>query len=485
MNRRWIIAVCGLTLASGCGTQVSRDAVLRAEAGGAVAGTPATGGQSTVDTGASTATLPSGASAPAAAASTPGAAAGPASGSARQTSGAASSGATAVGAQTGTATVAAGCAKQGPPVVLGQVGGFSGIVGANVQGAIAASYVWVKDVNARGGLGCHPVTFIQKDDGSNPAQAQATVQDLVENHGAIGLFSNWDPLGPSGFRAGVEKEGIPAVGGDQNNPDWNQSPLLFAVGGTYRPQFAGALKAVADAGGRKVAVLYCVEATGCTAFYNTVVKDGYAKKFGMAIVYTATVSATQTDFTSECQNAKNAGADTVVFAGDASGIERVARSCSNLNYFPKMPIAAIQASFNRADPNLRKDGVYLGSDVFPFTDADNPAEADFQAAMKKYAPSAPIDGPAATTWASGKMLELVVSRLGPSAQGVPLTKEMLLQGLATVKNETLNGLIPPTTYPATGQTHFENLCYYGLKFNPDGTMTAIAGSNYQCIPPAS
>jgi ABC-type branched-subunit amino acid transport system substrate-binding protein len=372
-------------------------------------------------------------------------------------------------------------------VVIGQVGGFSGIVGANVQGAIRASYVWVKDVNARGGLGCHPVQFIQKDDGGNPAQAQADVQDLVENRHAVVVISNWQPLGPSGFRAGVEKEGIPAVGGDQNNPDWNDSPLLFAVGGTYRPQFAGALKGAADAGGKKVAVLYCVEATGCTAFYNTVVKDGYATKFGMQVVYTTTVSAFQTDFTSQCQNAKSAGADTVVFAGDAAGLERVARSCSNLGYFPKYPIAAIQASFSRNDGNLRKGGVFLASDVFPFTGSDNPAEAAFQAAMKRWDPTAPIDQPAATTWASGQMLELVLNKLsasaGPAVQAQPISPQLLLQGLATVKNETLGGLIPPTSYPAVGQTHAENLCYYSLRFNGDGSVSAPDRSTYKCLPP--
>jgi hypothetical protein len=68
-------------------------------------------------------------------------------------------------------------------------------------------------------------------------------------------------------------------------------------------------------------------------------------------------------------------------------------------------------------------------------------------------------------------------------QTQPITPQLLLQGLATIKNETLGGLIPPTSYPAVGQTHAENLCYYSLRFNGDGSVTAPDRSTYKCLPP--
>lgn len=469
-GRRAAMAVVsvGLVVLMGCGTRVSREEILAAEAGGlvavpdrssggsesATAGDPSTG---------STASTVAGGPDPASGATAPGAP---------------EPGAPEPGAPE--AAAAAGCAQQGPPVVIGQVGGFSGLIGAGLKGAIQAPYVWVRDVNARGGLGCHPVEFIQRDDGSDPARSQAAVQDLAQNENAVALFSNWVLLNSAGFRAGVEAERIAAVGGDQVNPDWTESPFMFPVGGTARGNFAGALKGAGEAGGTKLAILYCIESTACPAFYNAATSDGFAQRYGMEVVYTTQISLTQTDFTAQCQNAKNAGADTLLLAGDPSTLVRTARSCANLNYFPRYPIAANQASFDPNDPNLRRAGAFLAAPVFPHTETSNQAEQEFRAAMERYAPSAPIDAAAAMTWAAGRMLEAAVAKLGPEAQTQPLTRELILQGLGMIDAETLAGLIPPTTYVA-GQPQAENLCWYSMTFSADGTFSAPNGSEYECL----
>jgi ABC-type branched-subunit amino acid transport system substrate-binding protein len=381
----------------------------------------------------------------------------------------------------GPAPVAAGCAKQGPPVVLGQVGAFSGQVGANNQGAVQALPVWVRDVNARGGLGCHPVTLFQKDTASDPAKAEAAVKEMVSLRNAVALIASYAPLDIVGFRKGVEGAKIVSVGGDQVTPDWHESPYLYPVGGNEKAQFAGSVKALQAHGVDKIAIFYCVESTACTAFKDTLDRDGYAKKFGMSIAYQSQISLTQNDFTSACQAAKNAGAKAVVFAGDAGGVARTARSCATVGLTVPVAITASQATFDPNDKNLQKATVSMAAPIFPFTQgADNQAEKDYRAAMARYNPTAEHNNASALTWSSAKMLERAVDLLGPSYRDVPLTRELILQGLGMVKKETLGGLIPPTTYAPNQAKAAENFCFAPMAYDSRG-FYAPAGTKFDCI----
>ena len=380
-----------------------------------------------------------------------------------------------------TTPVAAGCTKQGPPVVVGQVGAFSGLVGANNQGAVQTLPVWVRDVNARGGLGCHPVTLFQKDTASDPAKAEAAVKEMVSARNAVALIASYAPLDIVGFRKGVEGAKIVSVGGDQVTPDWHLSPYLYPVGGIEKAQFAGSAKALQSQGVDKLAVFYCVESTACTAFKDTLDRDGYAKKFGMDVVYQTQISLTQNDFTSACQSAKNAGAKAVVFAGDAGGVARTARSCATVGLKVPIVITASQATFDPNDKNLQTATVSMATPIFPFTQtSDNQAIKDYRAAMARYNPTAEFNNASALTWSSAKMLERAVELLGPSVHDIPLTRDLILKGLGMVKKETLGGLIPATTYTPNQPKAAENFCFAAMGFDSRGFF-APAGARFDCV----
>jgi ABC-type branched-subunit amino acid transport system substrate-binding protein len=374
-----------------------------------------------------------------------------------------------------------GCTRAGSPVVIGQVGAFSGLVGANNQGALATLPVWVREINARGGLGCHPVTLFEKDTASDPARSEAAVKEMVQLRNAVALVASYAPLDVAGFRKGVESMNIAAVGGDQVTPDWHQSPDLFPVGGNERAQFAGSVQSLRDRGVKKIAIFYCVESSACTAFRDTLDKDGYAAKFGMQIAYQTQVSLTQNDFTSACQAAKTAGAQALVFAGDAGGVSRTARSCATVGLTVPIAITASQAGFDPADRNLQEATLSMAAPVFPFSQgADNVGEKVYRAAMDRWNPSARIEASSALAWSSARMLERAVDLLGPSVRDIPLTRELIFKGLGLVKNETLGGLIPPTTYTA-GEAHSpENFCYSPMAFDRRG-FYAPRGTSFSCI----
>jgi ABC-type branched-subunit amino acid transport system substrate-binding protein len=506
-----LLVVGSVILIGGCGTRIGTPEIIKAEGGDGspVATTPQSGtsggtqgagtanGATTQGGVAGNSTGASGGTSTAGAGSGTGATGSTTGSTAGSTTGSTASGGSTAGASSGSkksskaksgksggsvsTAAAATCTTEGPPVVIGQVGTFSGLVGANFQGAIKTPYVWVDNANAHGGLGCHPIHFIQMDDQSDPATSEADVEQLVTQDHAVALFAAFTPLDMAGFLAGVDKEGVAVIGGDQSEPDWTTDKNLFPVGGTARAAIAGSVQQAAHIGRKKIAVLSCVEAAACGAnFYDTIIKDGFAKKFGMKVVYSGTISITQPDFTAQCQDAKNAGADTIAFGLDRAGLQRAAQSCASLNYFPTLPLIALQGSFDPTDPNIRKDGAYLSSPTFPYLENSLPAEQTFHAAMKQYAPSAPIDTSASIVWSDGQMLQQVVSELGTSAQSRALTMADFFNGAAKIHDETLGGLVPPTTYK-TGAPQAENPCYFGIQFGHNGTFTAPGGNKPACI----
>jgi branched-chain amino acid transport system substrate-binding protein len=379
---------------------------------------------------------------------------------------------------------AAGCAHQGPVLKIGEVGAFSGLVGASIPGAVAALPVWVRWVNANGGVGCHPVVLDQEDDQSNPAKSSSAVHKLAESVHVAAIVGNWVPLDVAAFRQAIEQVKVPALGGDMDNRDWNESPWMFGVGSASRAQFVGSTAGLASKGLKKVAIIYCVESTACTNYYSTLTNQGGAKRNGQTVVYSASTSITQPDFTSQCVNAQKAGAQILVAAGDDAYVQRVARSCAGVNYFPVIALSATQGAFDATDPNMRKDTASLGSSVVPYMLNNTPALQAFHTAMKTYAPNSPVETTALITWADGMMLKAAVEALGSSAQTKTITPAMIVQGLSKIRNETLGGLIPPTTYGkagGSGSPSPEILCYYPILFQHDGTFAASNGNKDLCF----
>ena len=171
----------------------------------------------------------------------------------------------------------------------------------------------------------------------------------------------------------------------------------------------------------------------------------------------------------------------VFYFGDGSSVQRLARSCNNLNYNPIIGIPSLAAiAALRTDPNVNKGGLVFGPNVFPWTESATPAQQAFQSAYAKYAPGVSTDAAAATAWASGKMLEAVVASLGAAAVNGPVTRDMIMQGLGNIKGETLGGLIPPTNYTANQPMTTPVNCAYVATLS-NQTWQPQAGGAPQCL----
>lgn len=373
-----------------------------------------------------------------------------------------------------------GCVRQLEPVAIGQVGTFSGVAGPITAPARTALAVWAKDINARGGLACHPVTVYSDDDGGDPARAAAEVQQLVADHHVVALVGNIVPLSINGFAPAVAAAAIPAIGGGSSTTQDFNNPWFFPEGASVEDQVVGILHDGVDQGHQRLGLLYCVEAGVCTSV-DKQVKEGGAKKAGADLVYDAPVSVAQADFTAQCLNARDAKVDLLGIAMDGASIGRVARSCASIGYRPL--IAASAAAFGPEqanDPTIRSFGVVTITTEAPWFLDDQPGLHAFHRALARYAPDMQSTGASLIAWTSAELFRTAVENVADRAGAGPITPQLVMTGLGTVHGDTLGGLTGPLTFTPNEAHATSNGCVF-YEFLTTTGWTAPRGSRPICL----
>lgn len=335
------------------------------------------------------------------------------------------------------------CTGKEPPITLGSVSILSGPVGAVVKPMVKGAQVWVTHMNAKGGLRCRKINYLIADDGGDPSRHQALVRQQVEqNRVQAFLLMGAMLTGPSSVEYLTSKR-IPVVGGDTSGDWYYQSPMLFPQSAFGTPQWEAASYAAGDVGRlvgkKKLGLMYCAEVNACTTI-SRVAKETMPKA-GMELVYNAQISLTQPSYLSECQAARDAGVEVLWPTADASGVARVARSCASVNFHPQYFVHAANTNSSLADdPNL--DGAMLMGPVNLWVNTTQAAMAEYDTAMRRFAPGVQPDGGTNAGWTAGKLLEKAVAQ-SPSTV---LDPNGILEGLWTIKNDDLGGLTGALTF---------------------------------------
>jgi branched-chain amino acid transport system substrate-binding protein len=468
-----LAVACGALLFSGCGSRaplssieaaahrpIVRGSALQADNGGgtsqAVGTTGGTSGSS--DTGAAGSSTPA-----ASAAGTPtGASSAPA---------AAAHGTTAAAGAAGGSSTAASHST----INLGNVGTYSGVIGAVFSGAQQTIGVWQAYVNAHGGLNGHPVHVYIEDDGGDPSTSESDVEQEVTQDHVIAFVGNLVPLTASASVSYLQQQDIPVIGGDASSATWWQSPVMFPQGGSDLgdDQAIFTIKGAAARGDTKMGVMYCVEDPTCSDGIQSLIQSGGGQAAGVTTVYSSSFSITQPDFTANCLDAKQAGANFIYFAGDGDSLERMANDCAEQGYKPLFVGDSIAITANLAsDPNL--NGLLAGQTDFPWVDSYTPAQATYQQAVKAYDPSLASSATTAAEWTAG-MLAVAAS----GALTATPTSAEFFQGLWGIKNNNLGGLAPPLTF-TQGQPATPSNCYFMMTLN-NGQFQDLNNGTTTCV----
>lgn len=348
------------------------------------------------------------------------------------------------------------------PIVVGMVGSFSGVVGGAFAPGRDSYAAWAKSINAKGGIKGHPIKLLIADDGGQASNDVAHAKRFVEKEKAIALVNVFPAAGGDDPLARyAEEKGVPIVGGSVIEPVWHSSPMMFPQVASADAQFYGRAKAMKDRGIAKFGAIYCTEGEVCKEH-----KDGvkaHAQRMGMQMVYEGAVSLAQPDFTAQCVEARNRGAQAIVTLVDGASNQRFAQSCDRQGYHPLLVIGSAPK------PSSNMEGAVAGTAAFPwFLRSGSPALNEYGAAMRKYVANEPSTF-SAHGWVSGKLLEKALANVSDRP-----TSEDVLEGLWRLRGERLGGLAGPLTF-VKGKGARDAACTYTAVVK-GGKWTAPAGA---------
>ena len=476
-----VMAVLGLLAVSACGTRQSDQAIKDAAGGstqlasveqsqGGTAGGGTTG--STGTTGATGSTSSSGTT------GTTGPAAGTTGASTSGSTGAkGTGGATGSSGASGTTGSADGPAT-GSPVTVAIVGTFSGPVGALVKDTTTGARIWAAYANAHGGVNGHKVNLVIGDDGGDPARYNSLVQQFVEQDHAIAFIYTTLGFAPNGNNRYLDSKKIFTFGteGGLDNA-YNDPYELTAVpsGHTYADAMIYAFSKIAKSKGTmKLAEYACSDFSLCDNFDAEWSNPKALKATGFTLVDRGRPSLTQPDFTTQCINAKNAGATAIIAALDTASLRRFAGDCARQNYRPLMGSADVVVTPSIAD-DKNMEGFVVGSKLASFKASAVPGIKKLEQALAQYAPGQKNSGGIAYGWLLGTFFQ----HAGKSLPANPTAADVG-NGVYALKGDDLEGMTYPLSF-TRGQPSPNKLCF-GVTVVHSSAFQQGPGSALQCSP---
>ncbi|HEY1651501.1 MAG TPA: ABC transporter substrate-binding protein [Acidimicrobiales bacterium] len=323
-------------------------------------------------------------------------------------------------------------------VKIGTIGPYSGVLGAIFADGPRTLSAWATYANSQGGLNGHPVKVIVGDDQGDPATSQTLVRRMVESDKIIAMVANTNIFGFEQLQKYTQEKGIPLIGGDGVHPAWFTAPNSFPTAAPVAQQIIKGLDyLIQKRGASKIAILYCLEVSAlCTYLTNEVKKS----EIGKYIVQDYQVSLVAPSYTSQCLRMKQAGVDTLYLMMDTAGGARALQDCANQGFKPTTMLLSLNATSQTVKMPALANLLVIGA-TFPPASSGTPAIELYNKVLSTYAPSVEYSGATSFAWAGAQMLDLVGKNLSENP-----TSAELFEALWTVKNETLGGLIVPTTF---------------------------------------
>jgi branched-chain amino acid transport system substrate-binding protein len=370
-------------------------------------------------------------------------------------SAAASAPASSSSSATATATAAA---ASGSPVTIGVVCSCSGPFGTTVSQAYTVVQDWAKSVNAAGGLNGHPVTLLEKDNGSVAGTALSDAQAVISAKPAA--IIDLDIL-DAVWQKAASSAHIPVIGGNFSVEAYYTDPNWYPSGQTNDSITFSVAAVAKQAGATNLADFYCAEAAQCQASVPLIKAAG--QQVGVPVVYSSSISATAPNYTAQCLAAKQAGVKAIFIGDSIVVIDRVASDCNTQGYDPIFVTEGTGfQDLALTVPGL-KDHLWSSYPILPYFSSAAPVTA-MNAVLDKYSPSLRSNKNAWSEyavqgWTAGLLLSQAVKNSGATASE-PITPAMVTAGLDKVSNDTLGGFSPALTFTA-GKPHPVDCWYVG------------------------
>ncbi len=366
------------------------------------------------------------------------------------------------------------------PVAIGNVSTLSGVIGELMSPVRSGLETFTASQNACGGLNGHKIELFIGDDQGDPSTASSKVQELIQKNKIMAFIGNIEVLTVDAIVPVIKKYGIPVIGSDLTSNTWFTNPLMFPMGSGIQSTAYGYLNAAVNHFKVKnVGQMWCLEVPRACEQHDRAFRE-LAPMMGATVKKTIQVSITAPSYVQQCLDMKNAGVEAMGLTFDAASQNRVARSCTQVGFFPKVMPYPLGVGNEKQflQGNKWLGNAFVSMNHFPWFMNDTPALKYWHASIAKYNPGFTNGGAAVMGWSSGALL--VAAAAGLSAENP--TTQQLLETLWTFKGQkwtTLGGLTPPLTFRKNGNPSVPYCLWTGIS-NAENTGWASGTSKPSC-----
>jgi branched-chain amino acid transport system substrate-binding protein len=164
---------------------------------------------------------------------------------------------------------------------------------------------------------------------------------------------------------------------------------------------------------------------------------------------------------------------TFIVATDPNSLNRLSHSCAAQGYHPRYETATLAVSdVEQGNPDLI--GLTAPLSTFPWMNAAIPASADYQQAVAAYAPGLTLSPTTSEVWTAGALAQRAAAGLGPTP-----TPAGFLNGLWSLKDDTLGGLAPPLSF-IRGQPAPAASCSFVVRMDASQHWSDPIGTSLEC-----
>lgn len=377
----------------------------------------------------------------------------------------------------GSASTGQGSSASGSPVKIGLAVAESGFNATQYQIAVTTAKAWEANINQSGGLGGHPVQIVIRDTAGTPATAIKVVNQLIDDDHVVALI-----YADSGTEPGVAKlvssKNIAvtyAAGIDQTT--WTGTKNFFASGTMPPVANEAFVDATAAGGATNLFAIVCAEAPACAqisdSYKQRVASSGNKVKF----VGLAKAAATDPTYTAQCLAAIQQKADAIAIVLTTDVALRAEKDCLQQGYKGTFVVGG--GTFDQPTLDKVPGAHYVGwvGYGFPWW-VDAAPVNDFRSVMQKQSPTTDFRTP----WATSMWSTLQLFKATVSSTTAPLTAESVLAAYGTVKNQTLDGLLPSKLTYTAGQPSPPVNCFWLVTYtagdkNPKLVQGDTTGNN--------
>ena len=338
---------------------------------------------------------------------------------------------------------------------------------------------WATSVNDDGGVANHPVELEFNDLKADPSRATAAAAKVAADT-SISAVVMLDPYTEGVYAKTLTKAGIPVIGGLGVSPVvWGAEPNWLPITTTFPSIINAPFIAAQKLGAKKTATIVCAEYPTCAAIGP--IAQNATEKLGMEYGGTVKVSLSAPDYTAQCLQLKQRDIDFVLLTLDATNSLRVASACKTQAYDGNWALtgALEPAVMVKNDPGVSIASVAA---AFPWWVNDAPVAA--------YRKLMSDQGVSEDAWANPNStaayatLELLKKTLDANKASLPatLTRAAVIKAYGTIKDETLDGLLPQPVTFTPGKPGAPVTCFWVSTFE-DGTFSGTELTKPTCDPP--